>query len=79
MSEQEANGGNTRTAPGSTQKGFRQVLAVARDVSLPVAAISVVFVMLIPLPAEMLDVLIACSIAAAVLVFLTAVQVSQGG
>ncbi|WP_260704888.1 flagellar biosynthesis protein FlhA [Edaphobacter flagellatus] len=44
---------------------------------LPVAAISMVFVMLIPVPGVVLDVLLAASITASVIVFLTAVQVKR--
>ncbi len=48
-----------------------------RELGLPIGAISIVFVMLIPLPAAIVDVLLAFSMAAAVLVFLTAVQVKK--
>jgi flagellar biosynthesis protein FlhA len=48
-----------------------------RELVLPVGAISIVFVMLIPLPAPVVDALLALSMAAAVLVFLTAVQVRK--
>lgn len=44
---------------------------------LPVTAISVVFVMLIPIPGFVLDLLLATSITASVIVFLTAVQVRR--
>lgn len=44
---------------------------------LPVAAIGVVFVMLIPIPSFVLDLLLAASITASVIVFLTAVQVRR--
>lgn len=44
---------------------------------LPVGAISVVFVMLIPIPSFVLDLLLAASITASVIVFLTAVQVRR--
>ena len=45
--------------------------------SLPVVAISMVFVMLIPIPGFVLDVLLAASIAASAIVFLTAIQVRK--
>jgi flagellar biosynthesis protein FlhA len=48
-----------------------------RTLLLPVAAISMVFVMLIPVPAFVLDLLLAASITASVIVFLTAVQVRR--
>ncbi|HMF54595.1 MAG TPA: flagellar biosynthesis protein FlhA [Edaphobacter sp.] len=44
---------------------------------LPVAAISMIFVMLIPIPSFVLDLLLAASITASVIVFLTAVQVRR--
>ncbi|WP_325379620.1 flagellar biosynthesis protein FlhA [Edaphobacter sp.] len=48
-----------------------------RPLLLPVAAISMVFVMLIPVPSFVLDLLLAASITASVIVFLTAVQVRR--
>jgi len=44
---------------------------------LPVMAISMVFVMLIPVPSVVLDLLLAASITASVIVFLTAIQVRR--
>lgn len=44
---------------------------------LPVTAISMVFVMIVPLPAAVLDALLAISMTASVIVFLTAVQVRR--
>ncbi len=44
---------------------------------LPVIAISMVFVMLVPIPGFILDVLLAVSITASVIVFLTAIQVRK--
>ena len=44
---------------------------------LPVTAISMVFVMLIPVPSFVLDLLLAASITASVIVFLTAVQIRK--
>ncbi|MBS1815882.1 MAG: flagellar biosynthesis protein FlhA [Acidobacteria bacterium] len=43
----------------------------------PLAAISVLFVMLVPMPSFMLDILLALSIGASLLVFLAAVQVKK--
>jgi flagellar biosynthesis protein FlhA len=48
-----------------------------REVLLPLAAISVVFVMLVPLPAAALDFLLAISMAASVIVFLSAMQIRR--
>lgn len=53
-----------------TASGLRKAL-------LPVSAVSMVFVMLIPIPGVVLDVLLALSITASVIVFLTAVQVRR--
>ena len=44
---------------------------------LPVAAIGMVFVMLIPVPSFVLDILLAASITASVIVFLTAIQIRK--
>jgi len=44
---------------------------------LPVMAISMIFVMLIPVPSVVLDLLLAASITASVIVFLTAIQVRR--
>ncbi|HZY72823.1 MAG TPA: FHIPEP family type III secretion protein, partial [Edaphobacter sp.] len=48
-----------------------------RPLLLPVGAVSMVFVMLIPVPGFVLDLLLAASIAASLIVFLTAVQVRR--
>ena len=48
-----------------------------KGVMLPAIAISMVFVMLIPIPGFVLDVLLAGSITASVIVFLTAIQVRK--
>ena len=48
-----------------------------REVLLPLAAISVIFVMLVPLPAAGLDFLLALSMAASIVVFLSAVQIRR--
>lgn len=60
---------------GKTAGGWS--LAKLQGIFLPVAAISVVFVMLIPIPSFVLDLLLAASITASVIVFLTAVQVRR--
>ena len=44
---------------------------------LPIVGISMVFVMLIPIPGFVLDILLAASIAASAIVFLTAIQVKK--
>ncbi|HEY1160219.1 MAG TPA: flagellar biosynthesis protein FlhA [Terracidiphilus sp.] len=48
-----------------------------RELLLPLAAISVIFVMLVPLPAAGLDFLLALSMAASIIVFLSAVQIRR--
>ena len=48
-----------------------------REYVLPLAAISMIFVMLVPLPSEVLDFLLAISMAASIIVFLSAVQVRR--
>ncbi len=48
-----------------------------RDYVLPMAAISVIFVMLVPVPAAGLDFLLALSMAASIIVFLSAVQIRR--
>jgi len=53
------------------------MLAHAKPFLLPAAAMSAIFVMLVPLPAVLLDLLLAVSITASLLVFLTAVQVRK--
>src|SRR5580704_12381535 len=57
------------------RNGFQ--MAKMQTLLLPVAAISMVFVMIIPVPGVVLDILLAASITASVIVFLTAVQVRR--
>jgi flagellar biosynthesis protein FlhA len=63
-------GGSTVLAPVSILERMRELL-------LPIGAISVVFVMLIPLPAMVLDLLLALSMAGSIIVFLSAVQIRR--
>jgi flagellar biosynthesis protein FlhA len=56
---------------------LRPFLDRLREHALPLAAISVIFVMLVPLPAAALDLLLAFSMAASVIVFLSAVQIRR--
>jgi flagellar biosynthesis protein FlhA len=58
-------------------RGGRNLARLAKDLALPVGAISVIFVMLVPVPAFVMDMLLACSIGVSVLVFLSAVQVRK--
>ena len=59
--------------PSTVQSIWQRV----REFLLPLAAISVVFVMLVPLPAAALDFLLAISMAASIIVFLSAVQIRR--
>jgi flagellar biosynthesis protein FlhA len=61
-------------APGSRLAGIWNRLG---EFLLPIGAISVMFVMLVPLSATILDMLLAISMAASVIVFLSAVQVRR--
>lgn len=53
------------------------ILHELREYLLPIGAISVIFVMLIPLPAAALDLLLALSMAASIIVFLSSVQIRR--
>ena len=66
------------STPATTTPGLAaRLLKLCKELSLPIAAISVIFVMLIPVPSVVLDLLLACSFSASVLVFLSAVQVRR--
>ncbi len=54
-----------------------RILRRLRDYVLPCGAISVIFVMMIPLPAAALDFLLALSMAASIIVFLSSVQIRR--
>jgi flagellar biosynthesis protein FlhA len=62
-------------APGSAP--VASIWQRLREYVLPLAAISVIFVMLVPLPAAGLDFLLALSMAASIIVFLSAVQIRR--
>ncbi len=53
------------------------ILLQFREYLLPIGAISVIFVMLVPLPAPVLDLLLALSMGASVIVFLSSVQIRR--
>jgi flagellar biosynthesis protein FlhA len=61
--------------PGASAAGGG--IKALRNLVLPVAAISVLFVMVVPVPAFVMDMLLACSMAASILVFLSAVQLRR--
>ena len=67
-------GAMTLGTPDSGAGGGGKTL---RNMALPVAAISVLFVMVVPVPAFVMDMLLACSMAASILVFLSAVQLRR--
>ncbi len=60
-----------------SSSSFVARLGRLRAFLLPVMAISMVFVMLIPVPSFLLDLLLAASITASMIVFLTAIQVRR--
>src|SRR6201992_2134502 len=62
-------------SPQTARGGFS--FAQVKPFLLPAGAMCTIFVMLVPLPAVLLDVLLALSITASLLVFLTAVQVRK--
>ena len=63
------------TQPTSTAGGWTK--AKRNALLLPIMAISMVFVMLIPVPSFVLDILLVASMTASVIVFLTAIQVRR--
>ena len=67
---------STTAMPVTAQKPA-SFLSSLRDYVLPLAAISMVFVMIVPLPSAVLDFLLAISIAASIIVLLTAVQIRR--
>ncbi len=68
---------STAALPATTLRAPSPIWQRLREYMLPLAAISVIFVMLVPVPAAGLDLLLAFSIAASVIVFLTAVQIRR--
>jgi len=65
------------TAMAASTLQARGILDRLRELVLPLAAISVIFVMLVPLPAAALDLLLAISMAASCIVFLSAMQIRR--
>jgi flagellar biosynthesis protein FlhA len=61
----------------SAPPSAHSILQRLREYVLPLAAISVIFVMIVPLPAAALDFLLALSMAASIVVFLSAVQIRR--
>jgi len=65
----------TALAPNTFQQ--QAALQKIGEYALPLGAISVIFVMLVPLPAAALDLLLALSMAASMIVFLSSVQIRR--
>src|SRR6202049_4318410 len=59
----------TVTAPGAGKKN------AAAEWIMPIAAVGLIFVMLVPLPSILLDLLLATSMTVSVLVLLSAIQI----
>jgi flagellar biosynthesis protein FlhA len=57
------------------KKGFLATIRASSDWFIPTGAVALVFVMLVPLPSFVLDLLLTVSITASVLVLLTAIQI----
>jgi flagellar biosynthesis protein FlhA len=58
-------------------KSVIKILQGFGDWAVPLAAVCMIFVLLVPLPSFVLDLLLTCSIAASVLVLLTAIQIHR--
>jgi flagellar biosynthesis protein FlhA len=67
----------TAIAPSPLGPASISILERLREYALPLGSISVIFVMIVPLPAAALDHLLAMSMAASIIVFLTAVQIRR--
>ncbi len=67
---------STAALPAASLPG-QSIWRRLRDSLLPLAAVSVIFVMLVPVPAAVLDLLLALSMAASTIVFLSAMQIRR--
>ena len=61
----------------TTRSKLAAIIHSGREIVLPIAAVSLIFVMLIPLPTWMLDVLLAANLAFAAVVLLTTIYVTS--
>ncbi len=68
---------STTTLAAGSLAARAPILERLREYLLPLAAISVIFVMLVPLPATGLDFLLAFSMTASIIVFLAAIQIRR--
>jgi flagellar biosynthesis protein FlhA len=59
------------------KKGILSTLRASSDWFIPTGAVALVFVMLVPMPSFMLDLLLTLSITASVIVLLTAIQIQR--
>jgi flagellar biosynthesis protein FlhA len=76
MSAQTKQSAVTKPAAGAAaEPGWLKALRGSGEWIVPMAAVCMVFVMLVPLPSFLLDLLLSFSITASVLVLLTAIQV----
>ena len=66
---------NVKPAPASAKTTSPNPKPASSEWIMPVAAVGLIFVMLVPLPSLLLDVLLALSMTAAVLVLLSAIQI----
>jgi len=65
----------TNAVPSSVPTIAVKPKAATAEWIMPVAAVGLIFVMLVPMPSLLLDVLLATSITASVLVLLSAIQI----
>ncbi len=65
----------TTAAAKNKPEGFLKRMSESGEWIIPIAAVSMVFVMLVPVPSILLDLMLTVSITASVLVLLTAVQI----
>jgi flagellar biosynthesis protein FlhA len=64
-----------KNAPVKEKTGFLKALSSSGEWVVPMMAVAMVFVMLVPLPSFLLDLMLTVSISASVMVLLTAVQI----
>jgi len=65
------------TTTATTRLNWLTIIQSGRELILPIAAVSLIFVMLIPLPSWMLDMLLAANLAFAAIVLLTTIYVNS--
>ena len=75
--KQAASGKQATPIKQAKKSAWGKRLGASGEWVVPIAAVSIVFVMLVPLPSFILDLLLTLSITASVLVLLTAVQIRK--